>query len=163
MKNRISAGLLMMLMLTTTRFTKIGDYSITFLPFLFTRALSKKMKVISTDPGAPLPATDGQAEILNSSLTKYPEVTICARYLTHHFSTHSDAEPTQTLISYGNNNFLSGLVARPCDQYYKADICTRLGNHNFHSNDILSSLPRLNQTGSSVVQKSHVTGLYSIF
>ena len=122
---RISVGLLMMLMLTSTRLTKIGDYSLTFLVFPPSRALSQKMTVISADPGASLPAKSGQAEILNSSLKKYPEATICARFLTHHFSTHSDGQPSQTLISYGYNDFLSSLVARPCDQHYQADLCTR--------------------------------------
>ena len=122
---RVSAVLLMMLMLTSTRFTKLAEYSINFLPFLRTRALSEKMKVISTDPGASLPAKSGRAVILNSSLKKYPEATLCARFLTHHFSTHSDGQPSQTLISYGYNDFLSSLVARPCDQHYQADLCTR--------------------------------------
>ena len=81
-------------------------------------ALGMKMKVISTDAGASLPANNGRAEILNSSLVKYSEVTLCARFLTHHFSTHPDGEPSQTLISYGYNDLLSSLVARPCDQYY---------------------------------------------
>ena len=126
---QLSAGvesLLMMLMLTITRFTKlIYGYSITLPPFFSTRALSQKVKVISTDAGASLPAKDGRAEILNSSLVKYSELTLCARFLTHHFSTHSDGWPVQTLISYGYNNFLSSFVAIPCDKNYQADFCTR--------------------------------------
>ena len=117
-------GFLMMLMLTTIRLTKFTSYSITLPPVFSTRALRTKMKVISTDAGASLPAKDGRAEILNSSLVKYPEMTLCARFLTHSFSTHPDGEPRQTLISYGDNNFLRSGVARPCDKYYKADFCT---------------------------------------
>ena len=83
-------------------------------------ALSKKMKVISTDAGSSLPAKDGQAEMLNSSLVKYSEVSLCARFLTHHFSTHPLGWPSQSLISYGSNDLLSSFVARPCDQYYQA-------------------------------------------
>ena len=80
------------------------------------------MKVISTDAGASLPANNGRAEILNSSLVKYSDVTLCARFLTHHFSTHPDNSPLQTLISYGNADLLSSYVARPCDQKYQG--CT---------------------------------------
>ena len=98
--------------------------STTLLPFLSV-VLGTEMKVISTDGGASLPAKEGRAEMLNSSLGKYPEVTLCARFLTHHFSTHPDGEPIQTLISYGKNDFLSSLVARPCDQYWKADFYTQ--------------------------------------
>ena len=80
------------------------------------------MKVISTDAGASLPAKDGRAEILNSSLGKYPEVTLCARFLTHHFSTPSDNYPFQTLISYGKDVLLSSYVGKSCDQFYQG--CT---------------------------------------
>ena len=102
---------------------KLMLMSTTLLPFLNV-ALSTKMKMISTDAGASLPAKDGGAEILNSSLVKYSELTLCARFLTHSFSTHPDGEPIQTLISYGDNNFLRSGVATPCDKYYKADFCT---------------------------------------
>ena len=114
------ALLMMLLLLTTTRFSKYIQ-TLYFLTRHLSVAFSMMMKVISTDGEASLPATDGRAEILNSSLVQYPEVTLCARFLTHHFSTHPDGEPTQTLISYGYNNLLSSLVARPCDQYYQAD------------------------------------------
>ena len=81
--------------------------------------LSKKIKVISTDAGASLPAKDGRAEILNSSPGKYSSLTVCARFLTHHFSTHSDNYPFQTLLSYEKDSLLSSYVARPCDQFYQ--------------------------------------------
>ena len=80
------------------------------------------MTVISTDAGASLPAKDGRAEILNSSLVKYPEVTLCARFLTHHFSTPSDNYPFQTLISYEKDVLLSSYVGKYCDQFYQG--CT---------------------------------------
>ena len=92
------------------------------LPFLSSAALSQKMKVISTDVGASLPAKAGQAELLNSSLEKYPELTICARFLTHYFS--SVGFPSQALISYGPENLLGSFVARSCDQVYVG--CTRI-------------------------------------
>ena len=82
------------------------SFSQTFLLFL-SDVLGKKMKVISTDPGASLPAKEGRAELVNSSLVKYSEVTICARFLTHHFSTHPDGGPYQTLISYGRDDLLN--------------------------------------------------------
>ena len=90
-------------------------YTLTVHPFLSTLALSKKVKVISTDSGASLPAKDGQAELMNSSLVNYSEVTLCARFLTHHFSTHLDGSTTQTLISYWTHDLLSSFIARPCD------------------------------------------------
>ena len=46
----------------------------------FSAVLGMKMKVISTDAGASLPAKDGRAEILNSSLEKYSSLTVCARF-----------------------------------------------------------------------------------
>ena len=92
------------------------------LPFLSTAAISKKIGVISTDVGASLPAKAGQAELLNSSLEKYPELTICARFLTHYFS--SVGFPSQALISYGPENLLGSFVARSCDQVYVG--CTRI-------------------------------------
>ena len=96
------------------------------LPFLSTAALSKKIKVISTNAGASLPAKDGQAEILNSSLKKYPELTLCARFLTHQFSAHSgsDGWATQALISYGLFDLLGSFSALLCDQVYVG--CTEL-------------------------------------
>ena len=45
--------------------------SATLLPHLSV-ALGTKMKVISTDPGASLPAKSGRAEMVNSSLGNYP-------------------------------------------------------------------------------------------
>ena len=42
-------------------------------------ALGKKMKVISTDAGALLPAKDGRAELMTSWLGEYSELTLCAR------------------------------------------------------------------------------------
>ena len=41
--------------------------------------LSEKMVMISTEVGASLPPRAGQAEILNSSLVKFNQVTVCAR------------------------------------------------------------------------------------
>ena len=104
------------------------------LPILSTAALSKKIKVISTDAGASLPVKDGHAEILNSSLEKYPELTLCARFLTHQFSIHSDRAQAQALISYGYFDLLGSFLARPCEQAYAG--CTELykdilsKNHN---------------------------------
>ena len=92
--------------------------ALTVHPFLSTLALSKKVKVISTDSGASLPAKDGQAELLNSSLVNYSEVTLCARFLPHHFSTHLDGLTSQTLISYSTYELLASIVARPCDNDY---------------------------------------------
>ena len=108
--------------------------SLTVHPFLSSLALSKKVKVISTDSGASLPAKDGQAELLNSSLVNYSEVTLCARFLTHHFSTHSDCWPGQTLINYGKDSLLSSYVARSCEQMYAG--CTQEYQDMFIKDDI---------------------------
>ena len=94
---------------------KLMLMSATLLPFLSV-GLSMKMKVISTDPGASLPAKDGGAELLNSSLGNFPEVTVCARFLTHHFSTHWDSWSSQALISSGGDALLGSYVAKPCEQ-----------------------------------------------
>ena len=80
------------------------------------------MKVISTDPRASLPRKEGWAEIPNSSLGKYSELTLCARFLTYHFSTDATRWPSQSLISYGLGDLLGSYVARPCDQSFRG--CT---------------------------------------
>ena len=88
--------------------------------------------LISTDGRASLPAKAGQAEILNSSLEKYPELTLCARFVTHSF--FSDGWPTQALISYGPDNLLGSFVARPCDQVYVG--CTKIYKDLVRKNQI---------------------------
>ena len=60
--------------------------------------------------------------MLNSSLGKYSEVTLCARFLTYHFSTPPDGVPFQTIIAYGTHQLLGSYVAKPCDQRYQG--CT---------------------------------------
>ena len=77
----VVVGLLMM-MLPTGRYTRFPVNILTLPPHLSTTTatLSMKMKVISTDAGASLPAKDGRAEILNSSLEKYSSLTVCARF-----------------------------------------------------------------------------------
>ena len=87
-------------------------------PSLFP-SLGLSMKVISTDAGASLPAKDGQAEILNSSLVKYSMVTVCARFLTHHFSTDPNSGPAQILLYYADHVLLSSYTTRSCDQYFQ--------------------------------------------
>ena len=82
------------------------------------------MKVISTDAGASLPAKEGRAEILNSSLVNYSEVTLCARFLTYHFSAQPTRRPYQSLISYGRNVLLSSYLAKSCDDFYEG--CTEI-------------------------------------
>ena len=81
-----------------------------------------KMKVISTDPGASLPAKDGRAELMNTSLVNISELTVCARFLTHHFSTPPDNYPFQTIISYGQDSLLCSYVGKSCDFFYQG--CT---------------------------------------
>ena len=124
------------MMLPTGRYTRFPVNILTLPPHLSTTtaALSMKMKVISTDAGASLPAKDGRAFILNSSLVKYSEVTLCARFLTHHFSTHSDCWPSQTLINYGKDSLLSSYVARSCEQMYAG--CTQEWKDIFIKDDI---------------------------
>ena len=79
---------------------------------------TRKMRVISTDPGALLPAKDGQAEILDSSLTTFSSLTICVRFLTFTFSVYPDEWPIQTLISYDGGGLLNSYIAIPCDEAY---------------------------------------------
>ena len=96
--------------------------------------MALSMKVISTDAGVSLPRKEGQAEILNSSLVKYPEVTVCARFLTHHFSADPEDWPTQSLISYGSGDLLGSYVAMPCDQLYPG--CTQEYKDIFTENQL---------------------------
>ena len=80
------------------------------------------MRIITTDGGASLPAREGRAELLNSSLENYSEMTLCARFLTYHFSTHWDGFPYQALISSGSNALLGSYVAKSCEQRFKANL-----------------------------------------
>ena len=82
--------------------------------------LGEKVTVISTETGAgaSLPRKDGRAEMLNSSLVNYSQLTVCARFLTLHFSTDPDGWPTQSLISYGSDDLLGSYLAMSCDQSY---------------------------------------------
>ena len=97
-------------------------------------AAGKMMKVISTDAGALQPRKPGQAEILDSSLVNYSSVTVCARFLTHHFSTHPEDWPTQSLISYGLDDLLASYLAMPCDQSYAG--CTQQYKDIFSENQL---------------------------
>ena len=92
------------------------------------------MLVISTDAGDSLPAKDIRAEILNSSLGKYSEVTLCIRFLNYHFSIHSDSWPYQTLISYGKDDVLSSFIAMSCDEFFIG--CTQKYIERFSKLDI---------------------------
>ena len=112
MLSRVSAGGLLVMWVSV------------LLPFLSTAVISKKIRMISTDGRASLPAKAGQAEILNSSLEKYPELTLCARLLTHSFSRTFYGWPTQALISYGSDPLLGSFVTRSCDQFYEG--CTKV-------------------------------------
>ena len=73
----------MMWFVTIFRFSDLVSKFIKFLIFYLSVAAGKKMAVISTDSGASLPAKDGRAELLNSSLVNYQELTLCARLLSH--------------------------------------------------------------------------------
>ena len=84
----------------------------------------RTLKLLSTDPAVSLPARAGSAELLNSSLEKYEEFTICLRLKTYQFSTYPDKENYQYIVSIKNSgNFMLGsYVALPCEQIYSG--CT---------------------------------------
>ena len=89
------------------------------------------MLVLSTDGEDSLPAKDGRAEILNPSIEKYSELSLCVRFLTYHFSTHNDNSPFQSLISYGKDALLCAYVGKSCDQYYQG--CTENYKEKFQT------------------------------
>ena len=84
----------------------------------------RTIKLITTDPAVSLPDRAGGAELLNSSLEKYQEFTICLRLKTYQFSTYPDKESYQYIVSIKNSgNFMLGsYVALPCEQMYSG--CT---------------------------------------
>ena len=93
--------LLMLMFLTTPRLIPSAvDILIPLNSFYLSVVLGQNMKVISTDAGASVPREEGRAEILNSSLVKYSSLTVCARFLTLHFTADPDGWPIQSLISY---------------------------------------------------------------
>ena len=93
--------------------------------------------MISTDAGASLPAKDGRVEVVNSSLGKYSEVTVCARFLTHHFSTHPDSGPEQIVIFYGDYGLLRSYITRPCDQDFQVNFYSFiLGSYHTRHNNL---------------------------
>ena len=77
-----------------------------------------------------LPDTGGYAELLDSSLVELDELTVCARFLTYQFVTHTDtSEPFQSVLAIGKRSMLEGYTALPCDHlwqgctdYYKAGV-----------------------------------------
>ena len=91
---------------------------------LVTRSSCRTVKMITTDPAVSLPGRAGSAELLNSSLEKYSEFTICLRLKTYQFSTYPDKESYQYIVSIKNSgNFMLGsYVALPCEQMYSG--CT---------------------------------------
>ena len=88
------------------------------LTLYLSEVLGVKTRVISRGGGASLPSKLSQTEMLNSSLVKYSQLTVCARFLTLHFSTDPDGWPTQSLISYGSDDLLGSYLAMSCDQSY---------------------------------------------
>ena len=88
------------------------------LTLYLSEVLGVKTRVISRGGGASLPSKQSQTEMLNSSLVKYSQLTLCARFLTLHFSTDPDGWPTQSLISYGSDDLLGSYLAMSCDQSY---------------------------------------------
>ena len=81
--------------------------------------------MISTEPTLSLPAREGQAELLNSSLTSLgPSWTVCLRLLTHQFSTWPDQGPLQAVLTAGPRKLLGSYLAQPCDQIFQG--CSKL-------------------------------------
>ena len=76
------------------------------------------MTVISRDGGASQPLKEGGAEVVNSSLGRFPSLTVCARFLSHNFSPDPAGRPPQALISYGRDDLLSSFVAMSCEGSY---------------------------------------------
>ena len=79
------------------------------------------IKVIYSHQEKPQP--DGFAEILNSSLTKYPEFSLCGRFLSHDFSTEQTT--WQTVISVGKRAIVASHAVLPCDHNFKVEWSTR--------------------------------------
>ena len=80
------------------------------------------MRVVTTDPSQFLPGLEGQAEVLNSDLSQYDEVTICVRFNTFQFNTHQEAYDYQGLLTLGAFWVLGTYTALPCDWDYEG--CT---------------------------------------
>ena len=80
------------------------------------------LRVLQTDSTQSLPPLTGQADILNSGLAEYEEVTVCARFLTHQFNCHRAAYDYQGLITVAEFWLLGSYLALPCDWSYEG--CT---------------------------------------
>ena len=80
------------------------------------------VRVLKTDSSQFLPKLSDQADVLNSGLAGYEEVTVCARFLTHQFNCHKEAYDYQGLITVSEFWLLGSYLALPCDWYY--DGCT---------------------------------------
>ena len=111
------------LVLLTSRMLSILLPLLTFL-ILLECCSCLALPLISTDPAVSLPDRAGSAELLNSSLEKYQEFTICLRLKTYQFSTYPDKESYQYIVSIKNSgNFMLGsYTAVPCEQVYSG--CT---------------------------------------
>ena len=80
------------------------------------------VRVLKTDSTQFLPPLSGQADILNSGLSRYEEVTVCARFLTHQFNCHRAAYDYQGLITLAEFWLVGSYLALPCDWSYEG--CT---------------------------------------
>ena len=86
--------------------------------------ICRAIRVVRTDPELQLPVRTGQAEVVNCSLEKYPDFTICARFRSHQFSWHKDTWAYHSVIVIPPKDWLIGAyVTHPCDDFYAG--CTQ--------------------------------------
>ena len=90
---------------------------------ILTSNLADCLKVLTTEPSLVLPHRLGQVELLNSSLVKQAELTICLRFLTFRFSTYGQPWYAQSVLTYGDKTILYAYVAEDCEAKFPG--CTQ--------------------------------------
>lgn len=98
------------------------DLSFTVLLCVWRLAWCEELTEVFTTPEDSLPVRAGQVEILNSSLSAHAQWTLCARFQTYRFSTHSDIS-YQYVLSVGDIPLLASYVGQECEYRYPG--CTQ--------------------------------------
>ena len=106
-----------------------------FFLLILVSSVSCGLRVVSTNSSAELPHRTGEAEVLNSSLHHYQELTLCSRFKTYHFTTNTGSFPFQVVLHLNKRlTFLACFVAVPCSVEGREDTDCTQQVKRIHSN-----------------------------
>ena len=93
-----------------------------FFFILSTLEVSEGIKVLTTDSNLVLPPRLGEAEIVNSSLYRKPEISICLRFKTFQYSNYGKPWYSQSVVTYGDTTTLYAYIGTDCEEKFQG--CT---------------------------------------